>query len=259
MDERRHPDISVVIPTLNGYETLALLIPRLCALRENAGESLGEMEILVVDDGSTELLPVDLEKLSRRRSSVSVLHLSRCTGQVHATLVGVAAARGAIVITMDDDGSHPPEIVPRMVRILRQDDRTDLVYAAPASHLHPPGNGRPPVRRFGTVLNNLLFRRFLGLPHRIPVGSFRAIRAGLLQRALETPVRYPYLSAMLLQFRPGVAVVRYRSPLIRTPSRHTIRRLVGVWGRLVLYWGPLRPLGALMRPRRPFVADRGCL
>ncbi|MFP4483832.1 MAG: glycosyltransferase family 2 protein [Spirochaetaceae bacterium] len=276
--------VSVVIPTLNGAASLEELLPRLMtACREHVHVG----DIVVVDDGSDSENRRRLDALCGRYSQVVLVRLAASTGQVHATLVGVSRAAGEIIVTMDDDGAHPPEVVPRMVQALRRDPTLGLVYAAArAGTTDAPGTaGRLPAKRSvriamrrvaraaGTRLNNLHFHLFLGLPWSVPVGSFRAIRRDLLDRALATPVRYPYLSAMLLQSRPRVACVRYRrrAPSARASvrataregyaeqgsrpaynrsshgSRHDIRRLVGVLGRLLLYWGPLRPFGRLLR------------
>ncbi len=260
------PGISVVIPTLNGAASLEKLLPRLMTA---CRERVDVRDIVVVDDGSDSLNQRRLVALRERYPHLVLVQLPQRSGQVHATLVGVSRAGGEIIITMDDDGAHPPKVVPRMVRILRNDTTLGLVYAAaregtsnavrtatrrPAKRSMRAGMRRV-IRAAGTRLNNLHFHLFLGLPWSVPVGSFRAIRRDLLDRALGTPVRYPYLSAMLLQFRPRVACVRYRSreSSNRSPhhSRHEIRRLAGVLGRLLLYWGPLRPFGRLLRAPQP--------
>ncbi|MFP4536526.1 MAG: hypothetical protein ACLFNP_12430, partial [Spirochaetaceae bacterium] len=121
----------------------------------------------------------------------------------------------------------------------------------------PGGGRRPAVRRLGTRLNNFLFHRFLGLPPEVPVGSFRAIRRGLLHDALSRPVRYPYLSAMLLSLDPGVTALRYRPPrrVENRRSRYRLGRLLSVWWALLIYWGPLKPLGSLLRERRRFLPE----
>lgn len=260
------PGISVVIPTLNGAASLEELLPRLMnACRGH----LDVRDVVVVDDGSDPDQRRRLEALGGRYPHLVLARLPRRRGQVHATIVGVSRAVGEIIVTMDDDGAHPPEVVPRMVGMLQNDAGLGLVYAAARASTAKAvrtGPGRSPrrarradmrrvVRSAGTRLNNLHFHLFLGLPWDVPVGSFRAIRRDLLDRALATPVRYPYLSAMLLQFRPGVASVRYRgretSNRSTRGSRHEIRRLVGVLWRLLLYWGPLRPFGRLVRGPQP--------
>ena len=150
------------------------------------------------------------------------------------------------MVTLDDDGAHPPEAIPRMIARLR---RADLVYAAPRR------GERRAIRRIGTALNNALFSIFLGKPLSVPVTSYRAIDARLLACALRVPVSFPYLSAMLFSCRPRVRAVLYESfesdIADRSKSRYTIGRLLRVYLNLILYWGPLRRFGrVLKRPQR---------
>ncbi|MFW5695855.1 MAG: glycosyltransferase [Alkalispirochaeta sp.] len=254
--------IAVVIPSHNGSQELSDLLPQL----ERVLSDLGDAEIIVVDDGSTAAEAAVLRSLAESHPQLRLIRLETRTGQIHATLVGVslaqAEAQAEIVITMDDDGGHPPEVIPRMVALLRADQDLQLVYAAPGEQ----GTGestrttaRPLIRRIGTSLNNRLFHRYLNLPAHVPVGSFRAIRRDLLGRALARPIRYPYLSAMLLSLRPAVACVRYTPPPApprTSKSRHAVRRLVSIWIALTVYWGPLKPVGRLLRRPRPAVQLR---
>lgn len=253
-------EIAVVIPSHNGSEELTALLPKLRSVLEE----LGEWELVVVDDGSA---PADRERfrsLVAATPGVRLIQLPERTGQIYATLAGVSVAEGAIIVTMDDDGGHPPEAVAKMVELLRRERRIRLVYAAPIkssstekvgrNRATTDGGGRPVMRRIGTHLNNALFHRFLGLPRKVPVTSFRAIRRDLLTRALARPVRYPYLSAMLLSFAPEVACVRYLPPPRNEnggTSRHNFFGLLSVWVALLLYWGPLEPVGRFLRRPRP--------
>ena len=243
-------EVAVVIPSHNGSQQLSALFPKLCSILADLGES----EVVVVDDGSTPVEAARLRELADRNSGVRLARLQERCGQIHATLLGVSIANGEIIVTMDDDGSHPSEVIPRMVELLRGDGELQLVYAAPRELSVRGKSRRPLVRRLGTALNNHLFHRFLGLPPDIPVGSFRAIRRQLVDRALSRPVRYPYLSAMLLSFDPKVAALRYLpSPRKERPgnSRYRFYRLLSVWLSLLLFWGPLEPVGRLLRrPRR---------
>lgn len=245
-------EIAVVIPSHNGSQYLTALVPRLRSVLAD----LGEWEIVVVDDGSAPAEAASLRELVEGSVGVRLARLEERKGQIHATLLGVSIADGRIIVTMDDDGGHPPEVIPGMVELLRQDDELQLVYAAPLGSAAPGEasaqrrNQRPLVRHLGTALNNRLFHHFLGLPREVPVGSFRAIRRRLLYRALARPVRYPYLSAMLLGLDPKVACLHYAPPAkARHPgkSRYRFSRLLSVWVALLLYWGPLEPVGRLLR------------
>ena len=251
-------EIAVVIPSHNGSQQLSDVLPQL----ERVLSGLGEAEIIIVDDGSIPAEAALLRSLADSRPYLRLIRLDTRAGQIHATLLGVSVAQAEIVVTMDDDGSHPPEVIGKMAHLLRTDQDLQLVYAAPSENGNAESDGtssRPLIRRIGTSLNNRLFHRYLNLPPHVPVGSFRAIRRDLLVQALTRPIRYPYLSAMLLSLRPKVTCVRYAPPPQTTrvgKSRHAFFRLVSIWIALMVYWGPLQPVGRLLRRPRLAVPPR---
>lgn len=234
--------LSIVIPCYQGDPTGVIEgLTRLFPDRQ--------LEIIVVDDGNQPARRRFLEEISRGWETVRLISLAERSGQAHATLVGVAAAEAPVVVTMDDDGEHPPEAVPGLLATL--EEGYDLVYGAPRSA------GRRPHRSIGTRLNNRLFSSFLGKPKEVPVTSFRAIRRGALDRALAEPVRFGYLSAMLFSTGARAGVHYYPPPAFRGGGRRSSRyrplRLFGLYWRLLLHWGPLRFLSCLSHlPKRRF-------
>lgn len=262
MAESPVPYLSIVIPTYRGVGTLATVVHAVLAATSEYSR-----EIIIVDDGSPEDEQARIRAMVAAIPAATVLCLPENRGQQGASLIGLAAARGSVVVTLDDDGDHPPALIPTMVAAL---DRADLVYAAPRGAPPAPGAGRPrgrrhPLRRLGTALNNRLFTRWLGKPRAVPVTSYRAIDGAVLRRALTRPVSFPYLSAMLFSEGARATAVFYESscgapgPAADAgSSRYRLRRLVGLFWRLYLYWGPLRGFGRILRPPRPLDLSRGC-
>jgi dolichol-phosphate mannosyltransferase len=88
-----------------------------------------------------------------------------------------------IVVTMDADNSHNPELIPRMGRLIREGN--DVVIAS----RYQPGSktrGVPGYRRLLSIVGSLLFRLFLPVQGvRDYTCGFRAYRAGALRAGLE--------------------------------------------------------------------------
>lgn len=258
MAESSVPYLSIVIPTYRGVDTLSAVIDRLLA-----ATATYTREVILVDDGSPEDEQTRVRALAAANPSVTAFCLAKNRGQQYASFIGLAAARGAVVVTIDDDGAHPPVLIPTMVAAL---DHADLVYGAPQRPRTPVARRsrtllRHPLRRLGTALNNLLFTLWLGKPRDVPVTSFRAIDGGLLRRALAQPVSFPYLSAMLFASGARAAAVFYEAGAEGVPSRgsrYSSGRLISLFARLVLYWGPLRAFGRLLRPPRHLEIAGGC-
>jgi len=76
--------------------------------------------LLYVDDGSRDGTADSLRAISARDPRVSILTLSRNFGHQAALTAGLDASRGEIVITMDADGQHPPEMIPEMLALIEQ-------------------------------------------------------------------------------------------------------------------------------------------
>jgi glycosyltransferase involved in cell wall biosynthesis len=76
--------------------------------------------IYYVDDGSTDGTSASLAAIAERDRGVQILELSRNFGHQAALTAGLDAARADVVITMDCDGQHPPELIPQMLELVKQ-------------------------------------------------------------------------------------------------------------------------------------------
>lgn len=102
------PRLSVVICTHNGARTLERTLQETCALR------YPDLEVLVVDDGSTDATPAIAQ-----RHPVRYLRIPH-QGLAHARNVGWQAATGEVVAYLDDDAWPDPEWPFALTRELRK-------------------------------------------------------------------------------------------------------------------------------------------
>jgi glycosyltransferase involved in cell wall biosynthesis len=103
--------ITIVIPVYNERAALPLAIREICQVTAGLEESV---EILVVDDGSTDGLREDFPSI-QASVPLTLLTLSRNFGKESALYAGLAYAEGDAVITMDADLQHPPSLLPTFV------------------------------------------------------------------------------------------------------------------------------------------------
>lgn len=104
------PVVTVVLPAFNEAESLATVIDRVYAAL--SGTSL---EIIVVDDGSTDDTRGVIASLAESRPRLRYLRFSRNFGKEAAITAGLRAATGDAVIVMDSDGQHPPRLLPHFL------------------------------------------------------------------------------------------------------------------------------------------------
>lgn len=96
-------------------------IPSLVLRTREAVSSLGSWELIIVDDGSTDETWDVIEAMAARFPEIVGLRLQRNFGQHPAVSAGFAAARGAVVVTLDADLQNPPEEIPKLVARLGPD------------------------------------------------------------------------------------------------------------------------------------------
>ncbi len=99
------PDLSIVLPVHNEAESLPVLWGELTAFLAELGRPT---EVIFVDDGSTDSSANLIRDFVSRDGRVRLLRFAARAGLTAAFLVGLGAARGAIVATMDSDLQNDP-------------------------------------------------------------------------------------------------------------------------------------------------------
>jgi undecaprenyl-phosphate 4-deoxy-4-formamido-L-arabinose transferase len=188
-------DVSVVIPVFGGSAALPELHQRLAACMQDAGLS---WELILVDDrGRSESWPA-IRALAEADPQVIGLRLSRNFGQHAATICGIAHARGAWIVTMDDDLEHPPEAIPEMLAAGNQD--CPLVYGVFPQRTHSA------YRNWSSELMRWTLKRaFPDLNEHY--SSFRAIHAPLARELTSFRLARPYIDGMLSWMTSSAATV----------------------------------------------------
>jgi len=168
--------LSVIVPTYNERQTLPLLIERLRKVARDL-----PLEVVVVDDNSPDGTGVLAEELGRSLAPelpVTVVHRPGKGGLSSAVLDGVRVARGDCITVMDADLSHPPEMLPHLVKAI--EEGYDIAIAS----RYVPGGGvqRWPLwRRVVSIAATTLARTVLGLSVRDPLSGFFAARRSILE------------------------------------------------------------------------------
>jgi dolichol-phosphate mannosyltransferase len=109
--------ISIVIPTLNEGESLESLHRQLDAV---AARQKYQLQIIFVDDGSTDGSWKRIEQLAAEDSRVLGIRFRRNFGKAAALSAGFDAAEGQVIITMDADLQDDPAEIPLLLAKLEQ-------------------------------------------------------------------------------------------------------------------------------------------
>lgn len=117
------PSISCVIPAFNESASLDATLTTLLATLRGLFQRI---EVIVVDDGSTDATADIVQRLAGRNPELVLLRLSRNFGKEAALTAGMEAAGGDLVLFVDADGQHPTALVAPMLQGWR--DGADVVY-----------------------------------------------------------------------------------------------------------------------------------
>jgi len=109
------PAVSVVVPVRNEAGNIAPLIAEIAAAL--AGRAF---EVVYVNDGSRDATEQELRSLMTLRPWLRQIRHAQSCGQSAAVRSGVAAARAAIVVTLDGDGQNDPAFIPALLAALEQ-------------------------------------------------------------------------------------------------------------------------------------------
>jgi dolichol-phosphate mannosyltransferase len=102
--------LDVVVPTFREALNLPLLIERLAALK---GAHAPHLHLTIVDDNSRDGTEEAIQRLNLPWVNLIVRTTDR--GLSSAVMEGLNATSGDVIIVMDADLSHPPEVIPRML------------------------------------------------------------------------------------------------------------------------------------------------
>jgi polyisoprenyl-phosphate glycosyltransferase len=115
--------LSIVVPAFNEEAVLPEFHRRLTAILESMNVCI---EIIYVNDGSTDGTELILSDLRKTDSRLAILDLSRNFGKEIAMTAGLDHARGEAVVIIDADLQDPPELIPELVKRWREG--FDVVY-----------------------------------------------------------------------------------------------------------------------------------
>jgi glycosyltransferase involved in cell wall biosynthesis len=172
-----------------------------------------------VNDGSADASWSAIREISTRDPSVRGINLMRNYGQHNAVLAGIRAARGAAIVTLDDDLQHPPSEIPKLLE--RLGEGSDVVYGTPVRRSHSA------FRNASSWITALVLQKAMGAETARKVSAFRAFRTSL-RNAFQN-YQSPFVSIdVVLTWgtrRFSTVAVEHR-PRATGASTYTMRALV---------------------------------
>ena len=180
MTAARELTLSVIVPAYNEAPTIETVVRRLRDVQL-------PLEILAVDDASTDQTGAVLDRLAREGLVHQVIHHPTNRGKGAALRSGFAAATGDVVVAQDADLEYDPMELPRLLAPIKE-GRADAVYGSRFQ------GGPHRVLFFWHAIGNnvltLVSNMFTNLNLTDMETCYKMVRADLLKRLPLTAERF---------------------------------------------------------------------
>jgi glycosyltransferase involved in cell wall biosynthesis len=205
--------ISVVVPLYNSAACIDELVMQLSKVLSNY-----EYEIILVDDNSKDETWAKVKSLKTScTEQLKGIKLSRNYGQHKATFCGLLKASGDIIITIDDDLSHPIEHLPTLIEKFIG-EKLDVLYVIPEKYHYP---------FYRKVLSKLykVLSRFEN-PDAGKGSSFRCLSPSLVKQITQHSSHLIVIDELITWYTQDIQTVSlpYHSPK-KSKSRYSYKRL----------------------------------
>jgi dolichol-phosphate mannosyltransferase len=163
-----------------------------------------KFELIFVNDGSTDETGEILNDFAARNRQVKVLHLAQNRGHQIALTAGMDHAVGDMIVTIDADLQHPPELVRNMVEKI--EEGYDVVHAQRRRR-----TGETWFKLASTRVFYLLMRFLAGVHIIENCGDFRAFTSAVLEAVGGFRTRHRFLRGIFVQVGFRQCVIQYDS------------------------------------------------
>ena len=189
----------------------------------------GAVELLLIDAGSTD----GTVEIAQRHGARVVRQSAPGYGQAYRE--GLELARGKWIITMDPDGSHPPEFFPEL---WNRREGADLVMGS--RYLAEKGDLRQGLRKAMSWFLNQVFAKLLGVPLTDFSGGYRLYRASAVHSIESQAPHYDVVADVVLKLHG------HGFKVVEIPYHYQVRKAGASKARLLSYsWSYVKTLARL--------------
>jgi len=176
--------LSLVLPVYNEQESIPALVERLARLRDGLSDMT--LEVILVDDHSTDDTQAMLREACKRESWMRYYRLAQHSGAHVAILAGLAEARGDCSAFLAADLQDPPELIPTMLEHWR--NGSHIVWATRSER-----KGISLAERFFSWLYYWLMDRFSSVTYPPKGSDFALLDRKVADALLESMGANPSL------------------------------------------------------------------
>lgn len=211
------PRLSLVIPMYNEESVVPFLRS---AVEQFMEELLGETEVILVNDGSTDSTLKQIVEWAHQDARVRVVNLSRNFGHQIASTAGLDHAIGDAVVLLDADLQDPLGVIHSMIE--RYCEGYDVVYGQREARL-----GETWFKQLTAWLFYRLMRAFVHKDLPVDTGDFRLLSRSCLNALQRMRETHRFLRGMVAWVGLTQIGVRYeRLPRVAGSTKYTLRKMM---------------------------------
>lgn len=226
-------EISLVIPLLNEEGNINELLIRLKTTLEKTNRP---WEIILVDDGSIDQTFEKIKHFAKEDPRITGISLSRNFGQQIALIAGLNESCGSLIITLDADLQHPPELIPRLIEV--QSEGFDIVNTKRIEH-----QGTGMFKKWSSSTFYALLNRLSDVHLEPGSADFRLFTRKALDAFLAFPEKDRFNRGLVVWMGFKQGVVSYVAPpRLQGKTNYTLKRMMrlGLDGITAFSSKPLR-------------------
>jgi dolichol-phosphate mannosyltransferase len=216
VSQKKKTTVDLVIPVFNEVGVVEQTHARISAALDGLPY---EFHFLYVDDGSRDGTDRSLAELASRDPRVAPLALSRNFGHQAAITAGLDASRAEVVITMDGDGQHPPEMIPEMLRLVAQG--YDVVQTQRMDEAQPASFKKWTSGLFYRLINSISGTQVLA-----GAADFRALSRQAVDALKAMPEYHRFLRGMVAWIGYPTVILPYQpAERISGQSKYSVKKM----------------------------------
>ncbi|AMS16316.1 MULTISPECIES: glycosyltransferase family 2 protein [Pseudomonas] len=191
--------ISLIVPVFNEEQAIGLFYQ---AVRRELRFEQGEVEIVFINDGSSDRTAEEVKALAQMDEQVLLINFSRNFGKEPALFAGLEHASGDAVIPMDVDLQDPISVIPRLIEEWQKG--ADVVLAKRRRRTADSFLRRSSAALFYHLLNRIAYTRI-----EENVGDFRLMDRKVVDVIRTLPEHQLFMKGVLSWAGFTTVVVEY--------------------------------------------------
>ncbi len=190
--------VSIIIPTYNESQNIIQILK---SIKDNLPKNIISQTIVVDDnspDGTGKLVEDYLKNIKKiTDDTIEIIHRKTKDGLGSAILKGIQQAKGDMIVVMDSDFSHPPQIIPKLIESIKK-YQYDIVIA---SRYINGGKiqGWPLKRKLMSKFATLIAKKGLGIDTKDPMSGFFAFKRNIIKELNMDAIGYKILLEIIVK------------------------------------------------------------